>query len=86
MQILKYDHGHCALIKHNQLTTCPCHTTYSLQPLATHLTSGSHILANYNIPSICYSVQTSLSISSQNRHKSTTHYIGTIVHKFSRNL
>jgi hypothetical protein len=56
------------------------------EPLAIHIISGAHVFTNYIIPSIWYSVPTSLSVSSQNKYKSPTHYIGTRVHEFSINL
>ena len=59
------------------------HTTYSLQPLATHAISVPNIFKNYIIPSICKRISTPLSVAS---HKAPTCYTGTKVHKFSRNL
>jgi hypothetical protein len=56
------------------------------EPLATPVISASHVCSNYVITSICYSIPTSLSVASQNKHKAPTHYIGTSVNEFPRNL
>lgn len=58
--------------------------TYETIP--THVISVSHILVNYVIASIWKIIPTSLSVASQNKRKSPTHYIGTMVGGFPINL